>query len=579
MEQENHIKNISFEEADQRAQEICKKMTLKEKIDYIGGINSFSIRSYPQYEIPEIIMSDGPTGCHRFGKATAFPASILLAATFDPNLAAKMGEVIAKECRTRGIHILLAPGVNIYRSPQCSRNFEYLGEDPYLAAAMAVEYIRGVQEQGVIATVKHFACNNQDCDRYHTSSEVDERTLHEIYFPAFKAAVQKGKVKAVMTAYNLLNGVHCSENDYLINKILKKEWQFKGFVMSDWDSVYDTEGPVNNGLDIEMPYAKFMNYEKIMPLFIEGKIKESVIDDKIIRILRSCILMGFIDRAQTIKHTSWDNLENNNVSLDIARAGTVLLKNDNILPFKPGKIKRIALIGPNVHPAVIGGGGSSYQESFRSTSIKEGITEIASDDFEIIHIESKSALKHTEVADVTEFYSLDENGNTVPGLKGEYYSNEKFTGTPHCMRFDRHISFDWNNQSPMSSMTREYYSVRWTGFYLPSEDGNYEILAGADDGIRVWIDSEIVLEDWGIHGLRPMSVRKKLKAGKQVPVKVEYFQDLMGAAIYVGIRKVEDSISIPNNVDAVVACLGFNSSNECEGADRSFELPARRISF
>jgi beta-glucosidase len=201
--------------SDKKIEDLISKMTLEEKIDFIGGYKEFNIRGYERLGIPEIHMADGPLGVRNFGKSTAYPAGINLAASWDKKLAYNVGKAIACEARSKNAHIILGPAVNIYRMPLCGRNFEYLGEDPYLAGHIAKEYIVGMQDQGVIACVKHYAANNQEFNRHTCSSDMDERTLHEIYLPAFKTSVQEGKVGAVMTSYNLMNGIHTSENNYL----------------------------------------------------------------------------------------------------------------------------------------------------------------------------------------------------------------------------------------------------------------------------------------------------------------------------------------------------------------------------
>ncbi|MCK5147801.1 glycoside hydrolase family 3 protein, partial [bacterium] len=208
-------------------------MTLEEKITFISGYKNFNIKGLKRLGIPQIKMADGPMGV-KPGKATAFPASICMSATWNPGLIKEMSGAIAVEATSKGVGILLAPGVNMYRIPHCGRNFEYFGEDPFLTSRMTVSFIQGVQNKNIMATVKHFVANNQDYDRHRVSSNVDERTLHEIYFPAFKAAVQEANVGAVMTSYNPLNGVYTSESSYLIKEILKEKWGFDGIVISDW---------------------------------------------------------------------------------------------------------------------------------------------------------------------------------------------------------------------------------------------------------------------------------------------------------------------------------------------------------
>ena len=331
------------------------------------------------------------------GRRPCYPAGISLAATWDRDMARKIGVGMGRDCRARGVNILLAPAVNIYRSPLCGRNFEYMGEDPFLAGQMAAPFIQGLQSQEVLATVKHFACNNQEWDRHNISSEVDERTLQEIYLPAFKAAVQEGKVGCVMTAYNLVNGVHCSQNDYLINRTLKGNWGFKGIVMSDWVSTYDTVGAANAGLDLEMPDAKYMTPKKLMDAIRNGQVKESVIDDKVRRILRTVIAAGFFDRPQLRKDIPRNDPENDRTALAGARESIVLLKNDNhVLPLDRSKIKTIAVLGPNADPAVYCAGGSAFTRVFHATSILDGIKQLAGKPVKVLH--STNAIKAVRLA-------------------------------------------------------------------------------------------------------------------------------------------------------------------------------------
>jgi len=275
----------SFSQQNIKVENLIHKMTLEDKISFIGGENEFYICGIDRLGIPKIRMSDGPVGVRLSDGATSFPASITLAASFNTNLAKQIGAAIGREARSKNINIMLGPGMNIHRAPFCGRNFEYLGEDPYLAGKLAASYIIGMQNEGVMATAKHYAVNYQEFDRHHVSSNLDERTLHEIYLPAFKRSVEEGKVAVVMTSYNLINGVHASQNDYLNNKVLKGDWGFKGFIMSDWVSTYDGLACANGGLDLEMPTGKLMNSETLKLAIKNGLLNIKVIYDKIRRIL------------------------------------------------------------------------------------------------------------------------------------------------------------------------------------------------------------------------------------------------------------------------------------------------------
>ena len=274
-------------------------MTLDEKIEIIGGINDFYTRPIPRLGIPSLRMSDGTMGVHDYGLTTAYPAGIALAASWDVDLAERFGTAMGKDARARGVHFILGPGMNIYRAPMNGRNFEYFGEDPFLASRMAVSVIKGIQGQRVIATAKHFAGNNSEFARMTLSSDIDERTLREIYLPAFEASVKEAHVGAVMDAYNLVNGAYMTQNNHLNNEILKKEWGFDGILMSDWGATHDGVAAANGGLDLEMPSPTFMNRDALLPALKEGKISVATLDDKVRRILRKAIEFGFFDQPQT----------------------------------------------------------------------------------------------------------------------------------------------------------------------------------------------------------------------------------------------------------------------------------------
>src|ERR1700723_833938 len=282
----------STSQIDDRAQAILKKMTLEEKIDYIGGSDWFYIRAVPRLGLPAFKMADGPIGVRNYGPSTTYAAGIALAASWDTDLAGQVGTMIGKDARARGVHIMLGPGVNIYRAPMNGRNFEYFGEDPFLASRITVAYIKGVQEQGVSSTVKHYMGNNTEEDRHNTSSDMEERTMREIYLPAFEAAVKEAHVGAIMNSYNLVNGVHATQNDIINNQLAKKEWGFDGIIMSDWDATYDGVAAANGGLDLEMPSGKFMNRTTLVPAVNSGRVSQAAIDDKVRRILRTAIRFG-----------------------------------------------------------------------------------------------------------------------------------------------------------------------------------------------------------------------------------------------------------------------------------------------
>src|SRR5258708_11615195 len=258
-------------DVENKINSILQKMTLEEKIDLLSGTDGFYARGIPRLNMTRLKMADGPIGTRNFGPATAMAGGIALAATWDLPLAERVGTEIGRDARAKGVNFLLGPGVNIYRSPLNGRNFEYFGEDPFLASRFTVGYITCVQSQGVSATLKHFMANNSEFDRHNTNSLIDERAMREIYLPTFEAAVKEAHVGAIMDSYNLVNGSHATQNDWMNNQVAKKEWGFDGIIMSDWTSTYDTAGAASGGLDLEMPSGRFLNKEKLLPLIKEGK--------------------------------------------------------------------------------------------------------------------------------------------------------------------------------------------------------------------------------------------------------------------------------------------------------------------
>src|SRR3984885_2664537 len=403
-------KNASLP-VEQRVADLLKRMTLEEKATMLSGSGWMESAPIERLGIPAIKMADGPLGVRSWVGSSAltsaanaqvkvesssFPSGVAMAATWDTDLVQREGQAIAEEVKALGRDMILGPTVNINRQPLWGRNFEGYGEDPYLTGKLGVAYIKGVQGEGVIPSVKHFAANNEEYERHRVNATIDERTLHEIYLPAFKAAVEEAGVWNVMSAYNKVNGVHCGENDFLLDTVLKKEFGFKGFVVSDWGSTYSTARTVNAGMDLEMPggppMRKWMENpptlasgngdgwlvpEKVLADVKAGNIKEAAIDDNVSRILRVIFLSGIFDHPH-VGGGEVDTPAERAVALEGATEGIVLLKNDGgLLPLDGTKIHSIAVIGPNAAVARTGGGGSSLVRPKYSIAPLDGIKERA----------------------------------------------------------------------------------------------------------------------------------------------------------------------------------------------------------
>jgi beta-glucosidase len=567
-------------DVEKRVEALLTKMTFEEKITLIGGINDFYIRPLPRLGLPTLRMSDGPLGVHDYGETTAYPAGIALAASWDADLAKRVGAHMGQDARARGVHFILGPGMNIYRAPMNGRNFEYFGEDPYLASRMAVPFIEGIQSQGVIATAKHFVANNMEYGRMDHSSDVDERTLREIYLPAFEASVKEAKVGALMDAYNLVNGGYMTQNGYLNNTVVKKEWGFEGIMMSDWEATHDGIAAANNGLDLEMPSGAFMNLQKLGPAVQHGEVSVATIDDKVRRILRKALEFGFYDRDQADRTIPLYSQEGINLSLEEARSGMVLLKNDNnLLPLDSKKIKTIAVLGPDAYPAVIGGGGSSLTKPFHSISYLEGLSNFLGKNIRVLYIDEQPALD-----DIVGRTRFEVSPGGPQGLKGEYFDNDNLQGAPALVRTDERIDFHWGNGSYQDGEPVDHFSARWTGYFVPPSEDDYKFYVSADDGVRLYIDNALVIDDWKKHGEILNTYAMHLEANKPHDIRLEYFEDIGTATARLGVvaatRPIgEATKALAANADAVILCVGFDSNSEGEGGDRTFRLPAGQDDF
>ena len=355
------------------AASLVEKMTLEEKCALITGQDDgFHTAAVDRLGIPAVRMADGPQGVRNKTTSTYYPCGISLAASFNREVAHGVGTGIGWDASARGVRIMLCPGVNIYRSPLCGRNFEYYGEDPYLASETALQYINGIQEQRVMATIKHFALNNQEYDRHWTASVADERTMNEIYFPTFRKAVEKGHVGAVMTSYNPVNGEHAAESARLIGNL--RGWGHQGIVMSDWVSTYTTIGCLNSGLDLEMPRGYVMNYKDVSELVENGQVDMAVIDEKCINILSAFIAYGLLDKPMQDSSIPENNPPSREKAYAAALEGPVLLKNDGILPVKASRKNRIVVLGPNADIIPYGGGsGKMHPIEGTTTTIYQGL--------------------------------------------------------------------------------------------------------------------------------------------------------------------------------------------------------------
>ncbi len=556
---------------DERVEDLLKRMTLEEKIRLLGG-TGFSTQPIERFGIPELKMDDGPLGV-RWGKSTAFPAGTCMAASWDTSMMSEVGKAIAEEVKGKGRDEILGPCVNIARIPMGGRDFESYGEDPYLASRLAVSYIEGVQSEGVAATVKHFAANNQEYERMFVNAEVGKRALNEIYLPAFKAAVEEAHVLAVMAAYNKVNGSYCTENDYLLNQKLKKDWRFDGLVMSDWGAVHSTIPVANGGMDLEMPTGDFLNEKTLLPAIKNGEVKESTIDDKVRRILRVIFKLGLFEHTHNPDSILVNTPEHQRVAYRAAVEGIVLLKNSgDILPLDLKKIKSLAVIGPNAAVARTTGGGSAMVDPVYSVSPLEALKEKLGGSVTINYAPGISFNEEVKPIDPSYLYAPGSDGKEH-GAKAEYFDNMNLTGKPSMTRVDKAIDFNWDASSPAPGFPNVKFSARWTTELKVPVTGDYSLRVMSDDGERVFVDGREVISDWSDHAAEARSYDIHLERDKPRMVKIEYYQNGGGAMIRLGLAPAHKddmagAVEAARKSDVAIVFAGTSSHFETEGSDR-----------
>ncbi len=573
----------------QRISGLIAKMTLEEKIDYLGG-TGFAIRPMPALGLPSFEMSDGPYGVRSNSRlpSTTYPVGIGLAASWDRKLAERMGAGIGADARARGVHFMLGPGVNIYRSPLNGRNFEYFGEDPFLSAAITVGYITGMQRQGVSSTVKHFLANNSEFDRHNSDTIVDERALREIYLPAFEAAVTEAHTGAIMDSYNLINGLHATQNPYFNTEIVRHEWHFDGVMMSDWDATYDAVGAANGGLDVEMPVGKFMNQKNLLAAVKDGRVQESAIDEKLQHILQTALRFGWLDRDQRDSSLSTYNEANPQLALEAARESIVLVKNaGDVLPLGKTATKSVLVVGPNAYPAQVVGGGSAGVVPFSAVSQLQGISHYLGTHAKVYYERGLPTISDAAVA--TNFTT--EASGSERGLRLESFHNAILEGPPDASKTVRHLNeagFSWDDlgggdmDEILASLdVPRNESNRWTGYYHAPSTGAYEIAAQGPiegGGFRVSVDDKLVLDDWAYSKVVQPHQTLQLTAGPHKIVAEDYQRGAFGGRLKLAIAEqsslVHENVkALAAKVDAVVVAAGFTPDSESEGADRTFDLP------
>jgi len=566
---------------EERVVSLQSQMTLEEKITLLGGLDGMRTQAIERLGIPSLNLTNGPNGVGD-KPGTCFPTGVAMASTWNEKLINEVGIAIGKEARAKDCDILLGPCVNIHRTPLGGRNFESYSEDPFLSGRMGVNFINGVQSQRVATSLKHYALNNQESSRGSYSAEVDERALREIYLSPFEMIVKETQPMTVMAAYNKFRGEHCTESKYLLDDILRDEWGFEGFIMSDWDATHSTIPVANAGMDLEMPgKPKYFN-ENLLKAVKDGNVSEEEIDNKVRRILNIYFKIGIFDNPETLPEGALDTPEHRKLAAQTAREAIVLLKNkEALLPLNKSKIKTIAVIGPNANVVRLGGGGSSEVNPFYSVSPLEGIKAKAGENVTILFNEG-TAITQTDFPVIpAEYLHPRDAKEGQPGLKAEYFNNQTMSGDPVVIRIDKNIDFNWGQSAPDPTIDPDKFSARWTGKLTAPKSGRIRIGTNSNDGSYLYIDGLLVVNNWGLHGPKLKSAEIVVEKGKQYDIMVEYYEGGNNASVMLEwqLEKPElkfdsEAIEIAKKADVAVIFAGLSPEWESEGFDReNMELP------
>jgi beta-glucosidase len=568
--------DINFNE---RIEDLLAQMTLQEKVAQLGGdASGMSTPDNTRLGIPGFKMADGPQGV-RWDQSTCFPSSLALGASWDPDLVQRVGEAMGKEFRGKGRYVALAPCINIIRDPRGGRSFETFGEDPYLVGQLAAAFVRGVQSQKVIAVAKHFACNNQENGRGTNNVLVNERTLREIYMPGFLACVQQAHVWAIMAAYNKVNGPYCTANQHLLTEILRDDWGFRGFVVSDWGATHATVECANAGLDVEMPTADYYG-QPLLDAVGSGQVSEDTINEAVRRILRSKFWSGVFEQPVEPNESVINCPEHQALVLEAAKKSIVLLKNDtSLLPLDMGTLTKIAVIGPNAKVARPSGGGSAHITPYYAVSPWEGIINKVGGTVEVQF--AQGCYFEEALYPIPSSVLKPPGGQLGQGLQGEYFNNRNLQSPSVLTRIDPNVDFDWSSGSPAPAVNADNFSVRWTGKLVPKKTGQYSLGTTTDDGVRLYLNNQPLINDWQDHAVKTNSVTVDLEADHEYDIRMEYYENgglAVAKLVWIEPNYIEDLIlearQAADSADVAIVVVGTTSSIETEGIDRDhLDLP------
>ncbi|MEE4540389.1 glycoside hydrolase family 3 C-terminal domain-containing protein [Streptomyces sp. V4-01] len=565
-----------------RTAQVLARMTLDEKIAMVHGTASGAytglVPGNSRLCVPALKVQDGPTGV-RMDDTTQLPAAVGLAASFDPAVAESYGAVIGAEDRTKGVDVDLGPTINIVRDPRWGRAFESYSEDPYLAGQIGAADIDGIQGQGVMAQVKHWAVYNQETNRNTPSDNVviDDRSVREIYTSAFGTVVEKANPSSAMCSYSSVNGTYACESAYL-DSILKDDFGFQGFITSDWGGTHSTVASANAGMDLQMPDDSYFG-AALKTAVQNGQVPQSRVDDMVTRILREQFRFGLFE------HPSKDTpgaVASTPAHLDTAKkaaeAGTVLLKNaGGVLPLNAAKVRSIAVVGDGAGPdTMTAGGGSASVSGTGTVTPYDGIKARAGSGTTVSYAQGSSGPGGALPA-IDASYLTPPSG-TGHGLQGDYYTNQTLSGDPAATRTDPQVNFVWNGKAPAQGVSGGSFSAKWTGTITPPATGAYTFGITSDDGSRLFVDGTQVIDNWRDQGSTTRTAQVDLTAGKPVQVEMDYYQSGGGATASLGWTPpgagtpLDQAVALAATSDVAVV---YADNAESEGSDlANIDLPA-----
>lgn len=565
--------------------ELLSKLSLEEKVSLLAGRDFWSLPAIERLGIPSLKMSDGPTGLRSVNSepATVFPVGVALAATWNTALVRQASAAIGREAIAHEVDVLLAPGVNIQRTPLGGRNFEYYSEDPCLSSEIGIAYVDGVQGEGVGTSVKHYAVNNQEHERFRTSANLSVRTLREIYLASFEPIVRRAKPWTVMSAYNRVNGVFASEHPLLLNEILKREWGFDGVVVSDWGAAKSTTASALNGLDLEMPGPARFYGEALLQAFAAGEVAEAVIDDHVLRVLRLIARCGLLDGNPKKARAELGTPAHQALSRQAAAEAMVLLKNeDGLLPLSGQR--SIALIGAIADYPAIQGGGSSQVTPGRIVTPLDGLKETLGSKVRILH---ERGIDHEPRPPIIDARLLRPVvGANSPGLKAVYYDRPGYTGQIVQDGVESHFAKLGFGAAAQTEDDLSF-SVEWTGFITPRHSGlhQFEITHSSPDAELIIDGAPLISADTPrevemLFMILPLNRREAavtLEAGRSYKVCLRYSQPAAKAIRAFNILNVSlrepppdrsQAIDAVAQADCAIVFVGAGTTAETEGLDR-----------